>query len=241
MAKPKESLKDRIAKQRKRLSESGDGGNMIFVKEGITRFRPVFVGAENDFSAEVVHFYLGNEIKGVISPKTLGKPCAIMEAYEKLKNSKKESERQLANKLKPKKKYLMLGYTFKDEDGKEPDLDRGVRLALLAKGSYEDALDLYLDPEQGDFTDPINGYDLKLRRTGKTMMDTEYSTTPCKQSKAHKKFRGPYDLMEYVRKAVPSYEQTEEIIERFLNLPPEDSSDDDRLKKKKKKSKKSDL
>lgn len=228
------SLAERLAEKRKNLASGGEG-NLIFVKAGILRFRPVPVGENNDWSFEVYHFYLGNDIKGVISPKSIGKPCAIMEAYEKLRASKKESNRKLALRLKPKKKYIVLGYTFKDESGKEPEIERGVRPALLAKGSLQDMIDVYLDSEHGDFTDPINGYDIKLRRTGTTMTDTEYSATACKPTKCLKKFRGPYDLEEMVTSIIPSYKETEAIVERFLNLPPEDDAEDRPKKKKKRK------
>lgn len=234
MGKTKTSLKDRLAEKRKNLSGGGDG-NMIFVKAGVTRFRPVPVGENNDWSFEVLQFYLGNEIKGVISPKSIGKPCGIMEAYERLKASKKESNRKLALKMKPKKKYIVLGYAFKDEKGKEPDIERGVRPALLAKGSLQDMIDLYLDDENGDFTDAINGYDIKLRRTGTTMTDTEYSATACQSTKCLKKFRGPYDLQEAVTAIIPTYKETLVIAERFLNLPPEEDEESTPKKKKKRK------
>jgi len=233
MAKNKMSLREKLIAKREDIKNRNKGGNMIFFKAGTTRIRPVPVGDDVDWGVEVLHFYLGKELKGVISPKSMGEKCALNDAYEDLNNSKDEKDRKLAKKLKPKRKFVVAVYQYKDERGNEVDMEKGVRLALLPTSVYNDMLDLYLDPDNGDFTDPINGYDIKVRRTGENL-DTEYSALPGKPSKAHKKFRGPYNLEELLKAEIPTYKETKALRDKFLNLDLEDDDDeDDRPKKKK--------
>ena len=92
--------------------------------------------------------------------------------------------------------------------------------------------------EWGDMTNPQDGYDLKVSRSGKGKMDTEYSVTACKNTAAPKDYRKKvYDLDEEVAKIVPSYEETQKLLNRYLGL---DADGGKPKKKKLKKKKKSD-
>ena len=235
VVKSKKSLAERLREKQADLKSRGKNGNMIFFKEGVTRIRPVPIGAENDWSLEIIYFYLGKDIQGYISPRTFGKKCAVYDLYEELKSSKKASDQEFAKKMSPKRRFLVLAVRMKDEKGKEVDAEAGVRLALMPNGVFQEMLDLFLDEEGGDFTDPLEGYDLKIKRTGKGQMDTEYSLIKCNPTKLPKSFRGPFDLEAEVKKIMPSYEESQAIAEKFLNLDPEESSSDEKPKKKKKK------
>lgn len=240
MAKTKKklSLKDRMAKKKEELKKIGGGGGIIFLKPGTKRVRVLPTGDENDFVMEVTQFYLGGEIKGVFSPATFGKPCAIMEAYEELKKSDDPDDKELAKKFVPKKKYLMPVIVYKDTKGKELDTDNSGKLVQLTKGLYEDIIDLYLDEDDwGDMTDKKIGYDLKLVREGTTLTDTEYSAKPCKNSKIHPSYKksDDIDLMAMVVNIIPTYEETQDYINKYLNL---DDDDEQPTKKKKKRNKK---
>jgi hypothetical protein len=189
------------------------------------------VPEDEEFGLEIIQFYLGNDIKGVISPATFGEPCAIMETFEKL-NAGDEDDKELAATFKPKSKYVIPVVKYKDIKGKEVDHQIGERLAMLTSGQYQDLVDYFLDEEKGDFTNPKTGYDIKFSRTGSGQFDTEYSTMDCKPTKLDKKYiKKIYDPEEMLRKEMPSYEDTEELINKFLGLDDEDES----LKKKKKK------
>ena len=105
------------------------------------------------------------------------------------------------------------------------------KFVLLAAGTYQDILEKYLDEDEwGDMTDPEDGYDIKIKRTGSGKTDTEYTVTPCKNTRAPKGFRKSYNLDEEVRKILPTYEQTKAFLDQFLGLDPEDEEP----KKKKK-------
>lgn len=241
MAK-KTLLKDRLKKKQEEIRARGGSGDILFLKaDTTTRVRILYVGEENEFIQEVTQFYLGPEIKGVISPATFGEPCAITEAFEELKASKDDDDKAMANKFPPRKRYLAYVAIYKDTKGKELDEERSPRFVLLTNSMYDDIIELFLDTDDwGDMTlTSDEGYDLKLSRVGSGKMDTSYSVVSCKNTPAPKEFRDKeYNLEEEVRKLIPSYEQTKEYIAQYLSLPDEDEPK--KKKKKKKLKKKSD-
>lgn len=249
----KPSLAERMAKKKEDLAKraSGSGNKFIFLKEGTLRVRLLPVGEDNDFIYDVAYPYLGNDIGGFISPSTFNEPCAVAEAYDHLKSSSDPEDKDLAKKITPKKKGVILVVPFKDNKGKEVDHDNAEKLVLLANSLQQEVIDLYLDDDWGDMTDPNEGYDIKLTRTGKGQFDTEYSCKPAKNSKTPKKYaKGIYDLEEIVRGEVPTYEETVEKLEKFFGMTQEEIMGETKKKKtskkkkssdKKKKKKKSDL
>lgn len=237
----KKSLKDRLEKKKADLKKGGGVGSIIFIKEGSLRVRTLPVGEDNDFTFEVIQFYLGSEIKGVISPATIGKPCAIMEKYNKLKSSKKDDDKELAKKMVPKRKFLMPVAVYKDGKGKEVDPEKSGKMVMLTKGMAEAAIDLFLDDDWGDMTNPLKGYDLKLSREGSGMTDTEYKLTPCKNTPTPKAYRKEVDLRAMVESILPSYEETKEFLDKYLNNPDDDDNGKSSTMDKKKKKIKRDI
>lgn len=227
--KAKKSFKERLAEKRKKMAQKGGSDKLIFLKEGTLRIRILNVGAEKDFSMEVTQFYLGPEIKGVFSPATFGMPCAIMEKYEELKNSKKKADKDLAKLLVPKKKSLIPVAAFKDTAGKELDTESIGKLIPISNGLCGQIIDYYLDEDEwGDFMNPESGYDFKLIRSGSGKFDTEYSAKPCKPTPAPKALsKKTYDLEEMVKAIMPTYEETEEKLIEFLAGNPSSDIDDD--------------
>lgn len=231
------SLKERLKQKREQLSKKGSGtGKLLFLKEGTVRVRPLPVGEEEEFVAEVTQFYLGEKLKGVFSPSQFGEPCAIMEAYEELKSSKNEDDKELAKKFVPKKRYLMPCIVYTDDAGKTIDKEKGIVLVQLTNSLYQEIIDLYLDSDEwGDMTDPKAGYDLKLTRTGSGKMDTEYTVKPCKPTPIAKEYSKTVDLESLIKEVIPSYEETKAKITEYLNLDPEADSDGEDTGKKDKK------
>lgn len=226
-------LADRLRKKKEELSKKGGGGNLFFFKEGTHRMRLLPVAGEKEFAIEATYFYLGNDIKGVVSPVTFGEPCAIMEAYQKLKNSSDEDDRDMAKKIAPKKRYFALHIKYKDEKGKQVDEEAGIKLAILTNQLYQDLIDLYLDEEAGDMTDPKKGYDVKYKRSGSGQFDTEYSVLRCNPTPLAKKYAAKtYDPEAELRKIIPSYEETQAIVKKVLGT--SEKSAGKSLKKKKK-------
>lgn len=242
--KKKKSLKERLKEQRENLGKRGNNEFITF-KEGTTRIRILSPGDEQEFAIEVVYFYLGmkNQYQ-VISPKTFGGKCAFYNASVKMSESKDEEDRAFAKKkLKIGKRYIAAGIKYKDDRGREIDAEMGLKPILMAGSIYQGALDLWLDDDNGDFTDPINGYDLKVKRTGKGQMDTEYTVLAGKPSKLPKEYRMKISLEELVKGVIPTYEQTKTLLDEYLNLPPEEEEEVKSKKSKgtKKKKRRSDL
>ena len=231
----KQSLRERMEQEKEDLKNK-NFGNIVFQKPDKTiRVRILNMGEEQEFIKEITHFYLGSDIKGVISPDTFGEPCGIMEGYEELKESKEDEDNELAAGFSPRKKYLAWCAIAKDLRGEEWE-DEPKLVLIPSSGQYGEILDLYLDDEEwGDMTHPKKGYDLKLGREGKGKKDTTYSASPCKNTKAPKAFRNEvYDLDEEVRKEIPTYDESKRFLERYLGI----SSKEEKKKKKKKKKKK---
>lgn len=228
------SLRDKMIKRKKELERKGSGGGIIFPKDGVTRFRIKNPGDDAELAIEVTQFYLGGDMGGVLSPATFDEPCPFMEKYLELKDSKDEDDIELAKKLSPKRKFVLAIVGYKDEKGKEIDPDRVDKLCMVPRTAYQDIIDLFLDEDEwGDMTDPIDGYDIKLTRSGSGKNDTSYTVSPCQKKKLDKKYTKPVDLEAMVRKQIPSYEELEEKLNKFLHL--EEDDEDERPKKKKKK------
>lgn len=232
------SLKERLADQQKELKNRMGGYKFFMIKEGKTRMRALPVGDENDFAIEATVFYLGKDQGMVVSPITFGGKCAIMNAYNELSASKKEKDRKWAKNFKPSKRFFSPHIRYKDLKGSEIDTEAGVKLLMLTSGQYNELIDMFLDEDEaGDFTSPINGYDIKYGRTGKTKTDTEYTVARCNPTKLAKAYRKEYDPTAMLKEITPNYKDTKDIIEKYLNLEPEADDDDATPKKKKKKSK----
>lgn len=242
MAK-KTSMRERLAKQRKELASRGKT-NFIILKEGTLRVRIMRVEEEKDFGLEATQFYLGATIKGVLSPSTFGLPCAIMEKYQELKDSKKASDKELAKKISPRKRFLVPVIPFRDPKGKEVDTERAGKLMILTSGVYAQIIDHYLDEDDwGDFMDKMEGYDFKITRTGSGQFDTEYSVSPCQKTPYPKEYREKLaDVEEMVKALLPTYEETQEKLEEFLNTSPDhDEEEEERPVRRKKKKPSRDL
>lgn len=228
----KNSLLDRLKQKREDLKKGSGGYAYYTIKEGKLRVRHLPVGDEKDWSIEATCFWLGPNLGLLVSPVTIGKRCALMEAYEKLSNSKDQDNRELAKKLKPKKKLFSPVVPYKDTKGKELDWDQGPKLLIMGPQLCGQLVDLFLDEEDGgDFTNLEDGYDIKYNRTGKGINDTEYTLIKgeTKAIKLPKEFRGKtWDPEEMLKEIIPTFKETKEKLEKFLNLP-----DDEEPKKRK--------
>lgn len=232
-----EKMRKKLEKRKEDLKKGNGEFNTIIFQEGVTRIRILPVGKDEDFAQEVMQFFLGKELGAIISPQTFGEPCAIYEANQELKSSDDEDDKALAGRFRPSKRYYAPAIKYTDEKGKE--IDGSPKLAVLPQGVYTELIDLFLDDENGDFTDPKEGYDVKIKREGKGKNDTSYTVLVCKPTALAKELRKKiFDPEKMVREIMPSYEETEKAINTFLNL---GSDDEEEAPKKKKKKSTSDL
>lgn len=230
------STRDKMLARKKQLESKGNGNGLIFPKEGTLRMRIKSPGDDQELGIEIVQFYLGKDLGGVISPATFNEPCPFIEKYQELKESKDPEDKELAKSLVPRRRYVIGGLIYADEKGAKIDYDGKDRGVLIPRSVYQDIIDLYLDEDEaGDMTDPINGYDIKINRSGSGMMDTTYSARACKPTKLDQKYRGNVDLEGIVRAQIKSYDELEDILAKFLNEPKEDDEEEEKTKKKKSK------
>lgn len=249
------STREKMLARKKKFESKGNGGGIIFPKEGTMRLRVHSQGPDEEIGMEVIQFYLGPEKGGVISAATFDEPCPFMEKYKELKDSKHEDDQNLAGLLAPKRRYLIGGTLYKDEKGKEIDQDNVRRPIQIPRSVYQDLIELFLDEDDwGDMTDINDGYDIKITRTGKGKNDTSYSVSPCQRKPFPKELQKPLSLEEIVRNKIPSYDEAEAILRDFLKedhdsdmdgdstpVPSKKPKKDKDKKSKKKKSKSGDI
>lgn len=231
------TTREKMEARKKALSEKSSGGGFIFPKNGVTRLRILSPGPDKEIGMEIIRFYFKGH--SVYSPATFDEPCPIMEKYQELKNSKDEDDKKLAKSLVPSRRYVIGALIFKDEKGNELDYNGKGRGVMIPASVYQDIIEYYLDEDEaGDMTDPDNGYDIKIERSGSGQFDTSYSVRNCKPTKLDKKLLKDIDLEDIVRKEIKSYDELERELDDFLNNS-DDEDDEPKKKKKKSKSKKS--
>ena len=231
----KMSTREKMLKRKEELQRRGEKGAFIFIKEGTLRMRIKSQGSDAELGLELIQFYLGKDLGSITSPATFNEPCPFMEKYKKLKDSSKESDKKLAALLVPKKKYVIGGFAYKDEKGKEVDPDKTDKAFLITGSIYQDIVDLYLDEDEwGDMTDPSEGYDVKITRSGSGKNDTTYSVSPCQRKPIPQKLKGTIDLESIVRSQIKSYDELEEILENYLNSADTDESEEEDTPRKSK-------
>lgn len=236
-----QTTREKMLARKKKLAEKGSGNGFVFPGNGTTRIRIVSAGPNEELGVEVIRFYLKDH--SIISPASFDEPCPVMDKYKELKDSKDEDDKKLAKKFVPSRRYVIAGLVYKDEKGKEFDYDGKPRLVMIPSSVYQDIIELYLDEDEaGDMTDPKNGYDIKIDRSGSGKFDTSYSVRNCKPTKVDKELLKPVDLIGMVKSQIKPYEEIEEELNKFLNNSPDDYDDEDeeepRKKKKDKKKKK---
>lgn len=237
----KKSLIERLKEKKTKLSRNNGKRLITYPEQGTTRYRVLPPGPEKDFSVELITMYIPDagegEQKSHLSPASFGEKCAVMEAYNKLAKSKKEVDMEMAKKMRPKRKQGMAVIKYADVNGKNIDADFGVKILAVPNSVVGELIDYYTDPtDGGDFTDPVQGADIKVTRTGEKL-NTEYSVRVCKPTKLSKEYaKQLFDPEAMVREILPTYDESVVIAEKIFGSKASSSTP---AKKKKKKVKKS--
>ena len=234
------STREKMLARKKQLESKGNGGGFIYPKEGTLRMRIKSPGDDQELGMELITFYLGGDMGSIISPATFDEPCPFMEKYKELKESSDDTDKELAKeKFIPRRRYVIGGVIYTDEKGKNLDYEGKDKAVQIPRSVYQDIIDLYLDEDEaGDMTDPVNGYDIKIIRTGSGKMDTTYSARACKPTKLDPKYRGNIDLEGMVRAQVKSYDELQDILAKYLNESSDEDEEEEVVEKPKKKKKK---
>jgi len=106
------------------------------------------------FKERWFYYNIGNN-PGLLAPHQFGSPDPIQELINELRSDGNKESYELAKKLYPK----MRAYAAVVVRGEE---DKGVRLWSFGKMVYQSLLNIMLDEDYGDITDPTDGRDIKV-------------------------------------------------------------------------------
>ena len=106
------------------------------------------------FKERWFYYNIGNN-PGLLAPHQFGEPDPIQELINELRSDGNKESYELAKKLYPK----MRAYAAVIVRGEE---DKGVRLWSFGKMVYQSLLNIMLDEDYGDITDPTDGRDIKV-------------------------------------------------------------------------------
>ena len=106
------------------------------------------------FAERWFYYNIGNN-PGLLAPYQFGDPDPIQELITKLRDEGTKESYELCKKLYPKARYYAPVIVRGDED-------KGVRIWAFGKTVYQSLLNIMLDEDYGDITDPTDGRDVKV-------------------------------------------------------------------------------
>ena len=168
-----DQIKKRLEQMNRPSSYSKDETKNLFWKPSIGKqvIRIVPSKFNSDMPFTEMKFYYGiGEKKTMASPTNWGKPDPIMEFTKKLRQSNDKENWRLAKKLDPKVRIFAPVIVRGEEH-------EGVKLWQFGKKIYESFLQMAADEEIGDYTDILQGRDIKLTTVGPEATGTRYNET----------------------------------------------------------------
>jgi len=218
---------DAIRKKLGQLSGNNSKRNTMWrPQEGEEHTVRLLSFQDNDgqpFKERYFYYNIGNN-PGLLAPYQFGKPDPIQELITKLRDDGSKESYELAKKLYPK----MRTYAPVIVRGEE---DKGVRLWAFGKTVYQSLLNIMLDEDYGDITDPHDGRDVKVvcnKPPGRMWAMTEVrprgkgTALSSDDSQAAEWVKTIPDLDELF--TLKSYDELEKIVNDWLNG--DDSADD---------------
>ena len=136
------------------------------VGKALVRFVPSNRNPENPFTELYFHYGIGK--RTIISPTNFGEKDPIIEFAKELRKTKEPENWKMAKKLEPKMRVFAPVIIRGEED-------KGVRLWEFGKEVYQSLLSLAADEEVGDFTDILEGRDIKVETVGPDSTGTTYN------------------------------------------------------------------
>lgn len=162
-------------------------------------------------------FYYGINKGGILAPSQYNKADPVQELISKLHNSGRKEDKEIAKTLYPKMRCFV------------PVLVRGesedeVKVWSFGKDVYLRLLEFFVDKDIGDFTDLVNGYDLKIKVTKRvgtpwsdTVVDVARKTSPLFDDKSKNK-----DVLESIPNLddfykLQTYDELKAILENWTS------------------------
>ena len=219
---------DAIRKKLNQLSGNSSKRNTMWrPQEGEETTVRLLSFPDNDgqpFKERWFYYNIGNN-PGLLAPYQFGKPDPIQELINKLRDDSSKESYELAKKLYPK----MRSYAPVVVRGEE---DKGVRLWAFGKTVYQSLLNIMLDEDYGDITDPLEGRDVKVvctKAPGRMWASTEVRPRG-KSSRLSESTDQAKSLLSQIPDldemyTLKSYDELEKIVNDWLNGTEDDSDD----------------
>ncbi len=168
-----EAIKSRLNAIQKTTNgkNGGDRASMFWkptVGKQTVRVVPSKYNSSMPFSE--IFFHYGIDKPVMVSPINWGEKDPIVEFAATLKKTNDKENWRLAKKIEPKARYFAPVIVRGEED-------KGVRLWQFGKELYSAFLQMAVDEEVGDYTDIVNGRDIKLTTEGPEVTGTKYNRT----------------------------------------------------------------
>jgi hypothetical protein len=175
------SYSEEAAQHEREEAEKGGGDFYKFsVGKNVIRILPPAVGCSSPFMVVWQHFV---QLPGMSNPasfncplKMLGKPCPVCQKVSALRASGNPADYDLAGDYLPRLRIygsiIVRGIVRGEED-------KGPRVCAFGKSIHEELLSIR---EDGDFTDPISGFDVTITRVGTGKNDTSYSVKAAREN-----------------------------------------------------------
>ena len=217
---------DAIRKKLNQLSGNNSRRDMLWrPQEGEETTVRLLSFTDNDgqpFKERWFYYNIGNN-PGLLAPYQFSDPDPIQELINKLRDEGSKESYELAKKLYPK----MRCYAPVVVRGEE---EKGVRLWSFGKTVYQSLLNIMLDEDYGDITDPTEGRDVKVvctKAPGRMWATTEVrprgkQSPLCDNEAKMKEWTAAVPNLDdlYTPK---TYDELEKIVNDWLN---NDESDD---------------
>jgi hypothetical protein len=222
-------IKQKLAEQQRQTNSNGNSNTkQLFYKPSIGKetIRVVPSKFSPDFPFSELKFYYGIGPRPMASPSNWGEKDPIMEFTKQLRSSNDSENWKLAKKLDPKVRICAPIIVR----GRE---DEGIKIWQFGKEVYQAFLNLATDDEVGDFTDIVQGRDIKLTTVGPDVTGTKYNKTTISPSMKTSQLSDDATLVEKLTNQQPDpkkvFKSPEyEVMKKYLQdyLMPEGSNDE---------------
>ena len=171
---------DEAAKRDEVAAAGRDSIEIMKFREGRTvlRFMPPQVGKPSPFETVWQHYIEATDGRRLVFPcplKTHGQACPVCGEANRLSRTGNPADREIAYQYWPKMRVFAEVVDLED-------VGKGVQVVAFGKTIYEQLMSVRTDHRLGgDFTDPEDGFDIVVDRTG-TGLTTRYSVRSDKQS-----------------------------------------------------------
>ena len=218
---------DAIRKKLSQLSGQNSRKNVLWrPQEGEEVTVRLLAFPSNDgqpFKEMWFYYNIGNN-PGLLAPYQFGEADPIQELINKLRDDNSKESYELAKKLYPKMRCFAPVIVRGEES-------KGTRLWSFGKTVYQSLLNIMLDEDYGDITDPLEGRDVKVS-CDKAPGRMWATTTVRPRGKPSKLSSNTKDAKEWLGNipdlkdlyTLKSYEELEKIVNDWLEG---DSAEDD--------------